>query len=42
MRIIVGRGDNRHEFSRPLDRVGREKMAEDLKNFLFRPAMLKA
>ena len=40
LRIIVGRGDNRHVFERPTDRLGRERMAEDLKNFLFRPAML--
>ena len=39
---VVGRGDNRHVFERPpaSDRIGREKMAEDLKNFIFRPAML--
>lgn len=42
MRIVVGRGDNRHVFERPSlkDRVGVEKMAEDLKNFLFRPKLL--
>ena len=43
MRIIVGRGSNRHVFERPAqsDKVGREQMAEDLKNFLFRPALLR-
>jgi hypothetical protein len=42
MRIVIGRGRNRHVFERPLrtDKVGIEQMAEDLKNFLFRPAML--
>ena len=40
MKIIVGRGENRHVFDRPLDKVGREQMSEDLKNFIFRPAML--
>jgi hypothetical protein len=41
-RIVVGRGNNRHTFDVPpaRDRVGRDKIAEDLKNFLFRPAML--
>lgn len=41
MRIVIGRGDNRHVFERPADKVGREQMSEDLKNFLFRPALLK-
>ena len=45
MRIVVGSGKNdvsRHVFERPApsDRIGREKMAEDLKNYLFRPALL--
>lgn len=42
MRIVIGRGNNRHTFERPplKDKVGVEKMAEDLKNFLFRPALL--
>ena len=42
MRIIIGSGNNRHVFERPSlrDRVGVEKMSEDLKNFLFRPALL--
>ena len=40
MKIVVGRGTNRYEFERPLDRLGREQMAEDLKNFIFRPALL--
>lgn len=40
MRIIVGRGENRHSFDRPLDKIGREQMGEDLKNFIFRPALL--
>jgi hypothetical protein len=45
MRVVVGRGKNdvtRHVFERPVsrDRVGREQMAEDLKNYLFRPKML--
>ncbi len=40
MRIVVGRGRNRHVFDRPLDKAGREHMAEDLKNFVLRPAML--
>jgi hypothetical protein len=41
MRIVVGRGSNRHVFERPTDKVGIDKMREDLKNFLFRPALLK-
>lgn len=41
MRIIVGSGTHRHVFERPSDKLGREQMAEDLKNFLFRPALLK-
>ena len=46
MRIVVGRGKNgvkRHIFERPApsDRVGREQMAEDLKNYLFRPKLLE-
>ena len=43
MRVIVGRGVNditRHVFERSLDKREREQMSEDLKNFLFRPAML--
>ena len=41
MRIVVGRGDNRHVFERPSEKVEIDRMAEDLKSFLFRPAMLK-
>ena len=43
MRIVVGRGNNRHVFEVPSirDRIGREKIAEDVKNFLFRPALLR-
>ncbi len=45
MRIVIGRGVNgvtRHVFERPVrsDKVGIEQMSEDLKNYLFRPAML--
>jgi hypothetical protein len=42
MKIVVGRGRNRHVFEVPSirDKIGRERVAEDLKNFLFRPAML--
>lgn len=40
MRIVISRGNGRHVFERPLDKMGREQMAEDLKSFLFRPAML--
>jgi len=40
MRITIFRGKNRQTFERPTDKIGREKMAEDLKNFLFRPALL--
>lgn len=39
--IVVGRGNNRHVFERATDKVERERQAEDVKNFLFRPAMLK-
>jgi hypothetical protein len=45
MRIVVGRGKNdvtRHVFDVPprTDRVGREQLSEDVKNFLFRPKLL--
>ena len=42
MRVVVGSGRNRHVFDVPArtDRIGREKMAEDIKAFLFRPALL--
>lgn len=42
MRIVIGRGRQRHVFDVPSikDRVERERMGEDIKNFLFRPAML--
>lgn len=40
MQIVIGRGKTRSVFDRPADRIGRERMAEDLKNFLFRPALL--
>lgn len=41
MNIVIGRGNKRAVFARPADKIGREQMAEDLKNFLFRPALLK-
>ena len=40
MRITIGSGKNRHSFDRPLDRVERDMFAEQIKNFLFRPALL--
>jgi len=43
MKIVVGRGNNRHVFERPSlrDKIAVEKMAEDLKNFICRPALLR-
>lgn len=41
MRVIVGSGRNRHEFERPTDKIGRERMAEDLKAFLRARGILK-
>jgi hypothetical protein len=43
MRVVVGSGRNRHVFDVPSikDKVGREQMAEDMKNFLFRPKLLE-
>jgi hypothetical protein len=42
MRIVVGRGNNRHVFDVPprKDKVALERVAEDVKAFLFRPALL--
>ncbi len=40
MRIVIGSGTNRHVFECPADKVERDRMAEDVKAFLFRPAML--
>jgi hypothetical protein len=40
MKIIIGRGNNRHVFQRENERVARERQIEDLKNFLFRPKLL--
>lgn len=34
MRIIVGRGNGRHVFEVPTDRIERERMAEDLKAYI--------
>ncbi len=34
MRIVFGSGDNRHVFEVPTDRIGRERMGEDVKAFL--------
>ena len=40
MRITVGRGNNTHTFHVNPDKVSRERAAEDLKNYLFRPNLL--
>lgn len=42
MTIIVGSGNKRQRFDRPLDDLGREHMAEVIKAYLFRPALLTA
>lgn len=42
MTIVVGSGNKRQVFQRPLDDEGREHMAEILKAALFRPALLTA
>lgn len=34
MRFTIGRGSRAHRFTRPSDRHGRRKMAEDMKQFL--------
>lgn len=42
MRIVIGRGRNRHNFDVPSikDKIARDQMSEEIKNFLFRPALL--
>lgn len=41
MRVVVGSGRNRHTFERPTDKVGRERMAEEMKTFLRARGILK-
>lgn len=42
MRVVVGSGNNRHVFEVPprSDKVGRDMFADQIKSFLFRPALL--
>lgn len=40
MTLIVGSGNKRQTFDRPLDKVEREMMAEQIKAAYFRPATL--
>lgn len=42
MSIVIGSGNKRQVFDRPLDDEGREHIAEVLKAYLFRPALLTA
>ena len=43
MRIVIGSGNHRHEFTRPASRgEERERFDEDVKNFVTRPALFKA
>lgn len=38
--IVIGSGKNRKVVTPYMDKVSREKVAEDIKNYLFRPALL--
>jgi hypothetical protein len=36
MRIVIGRGTNRHVFEVPVDRSERQSMSNDIKRILFK------